>query len=41
VIEQAVERAKQLGGEEPDDAAKREADEQAEAAETETAGAPA
>jgi F-type H+/Na+-transporting ATPase subunit beta len=40
-IEQAVERGKQLGGEEPDDAAKREADEQAEAAEPETAGAPA
>jgi F-type H+-transporting ATPase subunit beta len=40
-IEQAVERAKQLGGEEPEDAAQREADEQAEAAETETAGAPA
>jgi F-type H+-transporting ATPase subunit beta len=40
-IEQAVERGKQLGGEEPDDAAEREADEQAEAAETETAGAPA
>jgi F-type H+-transporting ATPase subunit beta len=40
-IEQAVERGKQLGGEEPDDAAQREADEQAEAAEAETAGAPA
>jgi hypothetical protein len=41
VIEQAVERGKQLAGEEPDDAAKREADEQAEAAERETAGATA
>jgi F-type H+-transporting ATPase subunit beta len=30
-IEQAVERAKQLGGEEPEEAAQREADEQAEA----------
>ena len=40
-IEQAVERGKQLGGEEPDDAAQREADEQAEATEAETAGAPA
>jgi hypothetical protein len=43
-IEAAVERGKQLGGEEPDDAAQREADEQAEAAEAaeaETAGAPA
>jgi len=40
VIEQAVERAKQLGGEGPDDASARETDEQAEAAE-ETAGAPA
>ena len=40
-IEQAVERAKQLGGEEPEDAAQREADEQAEAAEPETAGTPA
>ena len=39
-IEQAVERGKQLGAEEPDDAAQREADEQAEAAEAETAGAP-
>ena len=40
-IEAAVERGKQLGGEEPDDAAQREADEQADAAEAETAGAPA
>ncbi|HJU37862.1 MAG TPA: hypothetical protein VJ716_10645, partial [Gaiellaceae bacterium] len=40
-IEQAVERGKQLGGEEPDDAAQRESDEQAEAAEAEAAGAPA
>ena len=42
-IEAAVERGKQLGGEEPDDAAQREADEQAEAeaTEAETAGAPA
>ena len=40
-IEQAVERGKQLGGEEPEEAAQREADEQSEAAETETAGAPA
>src|SRR6185437_888229 len=40
-IDQAVARGKQLGGEEPDDAAQREADEQAETAETETAGAPA
>ncbi len=43
-IEQAVERAKQLGGEEPEAAAEREADEQsdaADAAEAETAGAPA
>jgi len=42
-IEQAIERGKQLGGEEPDDAAQREADEQAEAeaTEAETAGAPA
>ena len=40
-IEQAVERGKELGGEEPDDAAQREADEQAEATEAETAGASA
>ena len=41
-IDQAAERAKQLGGEEPDDVAEREADEQADAAEAaETAGAPA
>ncbi|HVS44305.1 MAG TPA: F0F1 ATP synthase subunit beta [Candidatus Dormibacteraeota bacterium] len=40
-IEQAAERGKQLGAEEPDDAAQREADEQAEATEAETAGAPA
>ncbi len=40
-IEQAVERAKQLGGEEPEDAARREAEEQAEAADAETTGAPA
>ena len=43
-IEQAVERGKQLGGEEPEAAAEREADEQADqrdAAEPETAGAPA
>jgi len=40
-IEQAVERGRQLGGEEPDDAAQREADEQAEATEAEPAGAPA
>jgi F-type H+-transporting ATPase subunit beta len=42
-IEGAVERGKQLGSEEPDDAAQREADEQAEAeaSEAETAGAPA
>jgi F-type H+/Na+-transporting ATPase subunit beta len=40
-IDQAVERGKQLGAEEPDEAAQREADEQAEAAEAETAGAPA
>jgi F-type H+-transporting ATPase subunit beta len=42
-IEQAVERGRQLGGEEPDDAAQREADEQAgaEDAEPEAAGAPA
>src|SRR6478609_142331 len=39
-IEAAVERGKQLGGEEPDDAAQREADEQAEAEDAETAGAP-
>jgi hypothetical protein len=30
-IEQVVERAKELGGEDPDDAAQREADEQADA----------
>ncbi len=36
-IEQAVERAKQLGGEDPDDAAQREAEEQAEGAEPEAA----
>jgi F-type H+-transporting ATPase subunit beta len=40
-IEQAAERGKQLGAEEPDDVAEREADEQAEATETEPAGAPA
>jgi hypothetical protein len=47
-IEAAVERGKQLGGEEPEAAAEREADEQADkqadkqdAAEAETAGAPA
>jgi len=41
-IEQAVERGKQLGGQEPEDAAEGEADdEQDEAAEAETAGAPA
>jgi F-type H+/Na+-transporting ATPase subunit beta len=43
-IEQAVERGRQLGAEEPEAAAEREADEQAEAAdaaEAETAGAPA
>src|SRR5215831_18651838 len=40
-IEQAVERGKQLGAEEPDDAAQREADEQAEASEPEPAGTPA
>jgi F-type H+/Na+-transporting ATPase subunit beta len=40
-IDQAVERGKQLGAEEPDEAAQREADEQAEAADAETAGAPA
>jgi F-type H+/Na+-transporting ATPase subunit beta len=40
-IEQAAERGKQLGAEEPDDAAEREADEQAEATEAETAGAAA
>jgi F-type H+-transporting ATPase subunit beta len=38
-IEQAVERAKQLGGEEPDDAAQREADEQAEGDEPDAAAA--
>ena len=36
-IEQAVERGKQLGAEEPDDAAKREADEQSENGEAEAA----
>jgi hypothetical protein len=35
VIEQAVERGKSMAGEEPDDAAKREADEQDEAASSE------
>jgi F-type H+-transporting ATPase subunit beta len=40
VIEQAQERARAMAGEEPDDAAKREADEQAES-ERETAGASA
>jgi F-type H+-transporting ATPase subunit beta len=40
-IEAAVERGKELGGEEPDAGGQREADEQAEAAEAETAGAPA
>jgi F-type H+-transporting ATPase subunit beta len=40
-IEQAAERGKQLGSEEPDDAADREADEQADAAEAEPAGATA
>jgi F-type H+-transporting ATPase subunit beta len=41
-IEQAVERAKTMGGEEPDDAAAREADEQEEASEArEAAAAPA
>jgi hypothetical protein len=40
-IEQAAERGKQLGSDEPDDAADREADEQADAAEAEPAGAPA
>jgi F-type H+-transporting ATPase subunit beta len=41
-IEQAVERGKQLGAEEPDDAAQREADEQADTeAEAATAGAAA
>jgi F-type H+-transporting ATPase subunit beta len=40
VIEQAVERAKQLGGQEPDDAAAREGEEQA-GREDETAGATA
>jgi hypothetical protein len=34
-----VERAKQLGGEEPDDAAQREADEQAEGDEPDAAAA--
>ena len=36
-IEQAVERGKQLGGEEPEEAAQREADEQADAGEAEAA----
>jgi F-type H+-transporting ATPase subunit beta len=40
-IDQAVERGKQLGAEEPEEAAQREADEQADAAEADTAGAPA
>jgi F-type H+-transporting ATPase subunit beta len=40
-IEQAVERGKQLGSEEPDAAAQQEAEEQGEAIESETAGAPA
>src|ERR1700752_290653 len=40
-IEQAVARGKQLGAEEPEDAVEREADEQSEATETETAGATA
>src|SRR3954452_23992190 len=40
-IEGAVERGKQLGGEEPEAAVEREADEQADEAEAETAGAPA
>jgi F-type H+-transporting ATPase subunit beta len=40
-IDQAVERGKELGAEEPEDATQREADEQADAAEAETAGAPA
>jgi F-type H+-transporting ATPase subunit beta len=40
-IEQAAERGRQLGADEPDDAAAREAGEQAEATEAETAGAPA
>jgi len=35
VIEQAVERGKSMAGEEPDDTAKREADEQDEAASSE------
>ncbi|MDP9260839.1 MAG: hypothetical protein M3O89_02580, partial [Actinomycetota bacterium] len=42
VIEQAVERAKSLGGEQPEAASKPEAEEQGdEAAERETAGTPA
>jgi hypothetical protein len=41
VIEQAVERGKSMAGEEPDDAAKREAEEQAEDSEREPAPAPA
>jgi F-type H+-transporting ATPase subunit beta len=40
-IEQAAERGKQLGSEEPDDVTDREADEQADAAEAEPAGATA
>jgi len=43
-IEQAVERGKQLGGDEPEAVAESDADEQAddaEASEAETAGAPA
>src|ERR1700760_524712 len=40
-IEQAAERGKEFGAEEPADAAEREADEQSEATEPETAGAPA
>jgi hypothetical protein len=36
-IEQAVERGKQLGAEEPEEAAQREADEQAEGEEPEAA----
>jgi hypothetical protein len=39
VIEQAVERGRTLAGEEPDDAAKREADEQDESSEREPAAA--
>jgi F-type H+-transporting ATPase subunit beta len=36
-IEQAIERAKQLGGEEPEDAARREAEEQDESSQAEPA----